>query len=44
MIRFAQPAGYVMHSKQHVPGVVYVERRLHRLTLNGQAPVDLRAR
>jgi quercetin dioxygenase-like cupin family protein len=43
IIRFAQPPGYVIHSKQHVPSVVYVETGVHRLTLNGQAPIDLTA-
>jgi len=42
-IRFAQPAGNVIHSTQHVPSVVYVETGVHRLTLNGQAPIDLTA-
>jgi quercetin dioxygenase-like cupin family protein len=40
-IRFPQPAGKVIQSKQHVASVVYVESGLHRLTLNGQPPVDL---
>ena len=43
MIRFAQPAGYVIHSKQHVPSIVYVETGVHRLVLEGQPPVDLAA-
>jgi quercetin dioxygenase-like cupin family protein len=43
MIRFAQPAGYVIHSKQHVPSVVYVETGVHQLVLNGEAPIDLQA-
>jgi hypothetical protein len=43
MIRFAQPAGYVIKSKQHVPSVVYVETGVHRLTLDGQPPLDLMA-
>jgi quercetin dioxygenase-like cupin family protein len=43
MIRFVQPAGYVINSKQHVPSVVYVETGVHRLTLNGQPPIDLTA-
>jgi len=42
-IRFAQPAGKVIQSKQHVASVVYVETGVHRLTLNGQAPIDLTA-
>lgn len=43
MIRFAQPTGYVINSKQHVASVVYVETGVHRLILNGQAPLDLTA-
>jgi hypothetical protein len=43
MIRFAQPVGYVIHSKQHVPSVVYVETGVHRLILDGQPPLDLMA-
>ena len=43
VIRFASPAGYVVTSTQHVPSVVYVETGVHRLTLNGQAPIDLAA-
>jgi hypothetical protein len=43
MIRFAQPAGYVINSKQHVPSVVYVETGVHRLILAGQPPLDLMA-
>jgi hypothetical protein len=43
MIHFAQPAGYVINSKQHVPSVVYVETGVHRLILNGQPPIDLMA-
>jgi hypothetical protein len=43
MIRFAQPAGYVINSKQHVASVVYVETGVHRLILNGQPPLDLMA-
>jgi hypothetical protein len=41
MIRFAQPVGYVINSKQHVASIVYVETGVHRLILNGQAPLDL---
>jgi quercetin dioxygenase-like cupin family protein len=41
MIRFAQPVGYVIQSKQHVPSIVYVESGVHRLVLDGQPPVDL---
>jgi hypothetical protein len=40
-IRFAQPVGYVINSKQHVASVVYVETGAHRLILNGQPPLDL---
>jgi quercetin dioxygenase-like cupin family protein len=43
MIRFAQPAGYVINSKQHVASVIYVETGVHRLILNGQPPIDLTA-
>jgi len=43
VIRFAQPVGYVIHSKQHVPSVVYVETGVHRLILEGQPPLDLMA-
>ena len=43
MIRFAQPVGYVINSKQHVPSVIYVETGVHRLILNGQPPLDLMA-
>jgi hypothetical protein len=43
MIRFAQPTGYVINSKQHVASFVYVETGVHRLVLNGQAPIDLAA-
>jgi hypothetical protein len=43
MIRFAQPAGYVINSKQHVASVIYVETGVHRLILNGQPPLDLMA-
>jgi hypothetical protein len=41
MIRFEQPVGYVINSKQHVASVVYVEKGVHRLVLEGQAPIDL---
>ena len=40
-IRFPQPVGYVINSKQHVASFVYVETGVHRLILNGQPPVDL---
>jgi quercetin dioxygenase-like cupin family protein len=43
MIRFAQPVGYVINSKQHVPSIVYVESGVHRLVLSGQPPIDLQA-
>ena len=43
IIRFVQPAGYVIHSKQHVASVVYVETGVHRLTLDGQPPLDIMA-
>jgi hypothetical protein len=43
MIRFAQPVGYVIHSKQHVASVVYVETGVHQLVLDGQPPLDLMA-
>ena len=39
IIRFAQPVGYVIHSKQHVPSIVLVETGVHRLTLHGQPPL-----
>jgi quercetin dioxygenase-like cupin family protein len=41
IIRFPQPASYVIHSKQHVASFVYVEIGAHRLTLNDQPPIDL---
>lgn len=40
-IRFVQPAGKVIPSKQHVASFVYVEAGAHRLTLNDQPPIDL---
>ena len=40
-VRFAQPPGYVINSKQHVPSIVYVDAGVHRLILSGQAPIDL---
>ena len=43
MIRFAQRVGYVINSKQHVASFIYVETGVHRLILNGQAPIDLMA-
>lgn len=42
-IRFVQPPGYVINSKQHVPSVVYVEKGVQRLILAGQPPIDLAA-
>lgn len=42
-VRFAQPPGYIINSKQHVPSIVYVETGIQRLILAGQAPVDLMA-
>jgi hypothetical protein len=40
-IRFVQPVGYDIVSKQHVASVVYVEAGAHRLVLNGKTPLDL---
>lgn len=40
-VRFVQPPGYVINSKQHVPSVVYVETGIQRLVLSGGAPIDL---
>jgi hypothetical protein len=40
-IRFIQPPGYIINSKQHVPSVVYVETGTQRLILAGQSPIDL---
>jgi len=40
-VRFVQPPGYVINSKQHVPSVVYVESGIQRLVLAGQPPFDL---
>ena len=42
-IRFSQPPGYVITSKQHVPGFVYVEKGVHGLALADQPPIDLAA-
>jgi len=42
-IRFSQPPGYVITSKQHVPSIVYVEKGVHELALAGQPPVELAA-
>ncbi len=41
VIHFVQPAGYTIHSTQHVAGFVFVETGLHRLLLQGQPPIDL---
>ena len=41
MIRFAQPVGHDIHSKQHVASIVYVETGAHRLVLDGLPPIDL---
>jgi len=41
IIRFDQPAGNAIQSKQHVASIVYVETGLHRLTLAGQPAIDL---
>jgi hypothetical protein len=43
MIRFEQPVGYVINSKQHVASVVYVETGVHRLVLESRPPIDLQA-
>lgn len=40
-VRFAQPPGYIINSKQHVPSIVYVDTGIHRMILAGQAPIDL---
>ena len=40
-VRFVQPHGYVINSKQHVPSLVYVESGIQRLVLAGQPPLDL---
>lgn len=42
-IRFVQPPGYVINSKQHVPSIVFVEAGTHRLALAGETPIDLAA-
>jgi len=42
-VRFMQPPGYVINSKQHVPSVVYVESGVQLLVLAGEPPVDLAA-
>lgn len=43
VIQFVQPSGYLIKSTQHVPGIVYVESGVHRLTLEGLPPIDLAA-
>jgi len=40
-VRFVQPPGYVINSKQHVPSVVYVDSGVQLLVLAGEPPVDL---
>ena len=40
-VRFAEPPGYVINSKQHVPSIVYIQMGQQRLILAGQAPIDL---
>lgn len=42
-VRFVQPPGYIINSKQHVPSIVYVETGTPRLILAGQTPIDLTA-
>jgi len=42
-VRFVQPPGYVINSKQHVPSIVFVEVSTQRLVLSGQAPLDIQA-
>ena len=42
-VRFAEPPGYVINSKQHVPSIIYVETGVQRLILAGQPPLDLLA-
>ena len=41
VIEFDVPDLYTFKSRQHVPGFVYVETGLHRLTLEGQPPFDI---
>jgi len=43
MIRFLQPPGYVINSKQHVASFVYVETGVSELVLAGQSPLELQA-
>ena len=40
-VRFMQPPGYVINSKQHVPSVVYVDSGIQSLVLAGESPVNL---
>ena len=42
-VRFAQPPGYVINSKQHVPSLVYVEMGVQRLMLAAQSPISVRS-
>lgn len=42
-IRFEQPSGYVINSKQHVPSIVFVQTGIQRLVLTGDPPIDLLA-
>jgi hypothetical protein len=42
-VRFAQPPGYVINSRQHVPSIVFVQTGVHRLVLSGENPLDLEA-
>lgn len=43
VLKFVQPSGFTFPSTQHVPGFVFVESGVHRLTLEGQPPIDLTA-
>jgi hypothetical protein len=43
VIEFDQPELNSIQSRQHVAGFVYVESGVHRLTLEGSAPLDLPA-
>lgn len=43
VIEFDQPPLYTIKSRQHVAGFVFVERGVHRLTIEGSAPVDILA-
>jgi hypothetical protein len=42
-VRFVQPPGYVINSKQHVASFVYVQTGVHELVLAGQSPLQLQA-